>query len=134
MSITYLKIKIKSLADEARTIRKEELRLRGLMRDNPAQRTAQNSGTREGLYLHRVKAVRDASRASLLAYAFLRGKPYAVVENNKTGNWPPLAEVRRLASKYGGTELKPDAIKEWWLKKDQTLPQSAVCVTPPHSP
>lgn len=134
MSITYLKIKIKSLADESRTIRKEELRLRTLMRNEPAQRTAQNSGTREGLHLHRVKIVREASRASLLAYGYLRGRKYSVIEGNRTGNWPPLAEIRRLVVKYGGSEVAPDAIKQWWLAKDQSTAKQSECVTPPHSP
>lgn len=61
-----LRVKIKSLAAEARMIRREELRLPG------PERTS--------LYLHRICVVRPEARASQLAYGFLRGRAYKTME------------------------------------------------------
>jgi hypothetical protein len=61
------RVKIKSLAEEARIIRREESR----------QRTNADRGV---LHQHRVGIVRREARASLLAYAFSRGVPYSVLE------------------------------------------------------
>lgn len=67
--LKFLKVKIKSLAEEARIIRKEELRARGY------------DELREQLYLHRIHDVRDESRATQLAYAYLRGREYGACEH-----------------------------------------------------
>lgn len=83
---TLLKVKIKSLAAEARIIRKEELNKR-------------NSHVREHLYLHRIHEVRDEARAAQIAYAFIRGKSYSAVEGN-TKKQIPLKRVTRLVMKY----------------------------------
>lgn len=99
MSKTYLKIKIKSLAEEARIIRHEEKKWYG------------PSETRTGLYLHRVRDVRSEARAALLAYGFLRGRPYAALEkvgNHRQTNAVDWIRVTRLAAKYG-----PDQSLEW---------------------
>lgn len=82
----YLKVKIKSLAEEARIIRKEE--------------RASKGEKREGLYLHRVGVVRRAARHSLLAYGFLRGREYRQIEP-KCENAPHWPEVFKMVSKYG---------------------------------
>lgn len=76
MSTTYLKVKIKSLAEEAKIIRKEELKARGY-----------NPELRRGLYEHRIKPVGSESRAAFIAYGFLRGKKYSEIERpvNKFG-------------------------------------------------
>jgi len=68
MSVKFLKVKIKSLAAEARIIRLEE------------RRAGKSNTLREQLYRHRTVDVRREQRASLLAYAFLRGRPLAAVE------------------------------------------------------
>jgi hypothetical protein len=84
--IPMLKVKIKSLAEEARIIRKSEKK---------------NAGrTRELLYLHRVQDVRKEQRASLLAYAFLRGVPYKACEPNPKVK-PDWNRVRKLVGKFG---------------------------------
>jgi len=82
----YLKVKIKSLAEEARIIRKEERQSKG--------------EKREGLYLHRVGTVRRAARHTLLAYGFLRGREYRQIEAKceTTPMWP---EVFKMVAKYG---------------------------------
>jgi len=68
MSVKFLKVKIKSLAAEARIIRLEE------------RRAGKSNTLREQLYRHRTVDVRREQRASLLAYAFLRGRPLSAVE------------------------------------------------------
>jgi len=56
----YLKVKILSLAEESRIIRKET-------------RAAKQDSIKNGLYLHRVWVVRTEARVTYLAYGFLRG-------------------------------------------------------------
>lgn len=68
MSIRFLKVKIKSLSAESRIIRQEELKSRGDLRNS--------------LRLHRVNDVRHETRATLIAYNFLRGIPYPRTEPN----------------------------------------------------
>lgn len=63
----HLKIKIKSLAAEARIIRLEELRRKG-------------GDVRTSLHHHRVGVVRREARLALLAYGFLRGREYTTIE------------------------------------------------------
>jgi hypothetical protein len=66
MDTRFLKVKIKSLCAEARIIRFEELKTRGEIRFL--------------LRAHRVSDVRKESRATLVAYNFLRGKTLAETE------------------------------------------------------
>lgn len=54
-----LRVKLKSLAEEARIIRREEQRTHTVLR--------------EELHRHRVDVVRHESRATHLAYGFIRG-------------------------------------------------------------
>lgn len=82
---TYLKVKIKSLAAEAQIIRKEE-------RKNPK--------LREGLSEHRKGVVRRASRETLLAYGFLRGKKYEEIEKTSRTQ-PNWSNVGKMVLKYG---------------------------------
>lgn len=111
----FLKMKIKSLADEARTIRKEELKLKGTQKRETQMK-------RESLYLHRTKDVRWEQRATLLAYAFIRGRPYKEVENHVLYPiWEPqLKRIAAMVRKYGSLEHRntPEAtvvqkIKDW---------------------
>ena len=84
--VKMLKIKIKSLAEEARIIRTEERKSKGWIRNS--------------LRLHRIEDVRREARHSLLAYAFLRGVPYHVVENY-TETPIDWSKVQRMVSKFG---------------------------------
>lgn len=70
MRSVELKIKRKNLADEARTIRAEEL----------AAKKARDTALVENLHNHRINKVRPAARHAHLANAFLRGTPYDRVE------------------------------------------------------
>ena len=54
-----LRVKLKSLAEEARIIRREEQRTHGALRAE--------------LHQHRIGVVRNESRATHLAYGFIRG-------------------------------------------------------------
>jgi len=83
----YLKVKVKSLAAEAKIIRKEEKRCK-------------NSSLRNGLYRHRIDVVRYESRHTNLAYGFLRGRTYSQIESGakKPPDW---AKVRKMVEKYG---------------------------------
>lgn len=79
-----MKVKIISLADEARTIRRLE---------------KTNKYSRHALRLHRINEVRSEARAALLAYAFLKGKAYKNIE--KSAHTPPdWKRVEALVRKY----------------------------------
>ena len=83
-----LRVKIKSLAAEAKIIRQEAKRYPG------------NSSERGCLNWHRISVVRNEARAAQLAYAFLRNIPYSVVESK--GSKPvDVSRVSKLAEKYG---------------------------------
>lgn len=83
-----LRVKAKSLAEEARIIRKEELKSSGLLRDELRQ--------------HRLSTVRLAARETYLAYGIIRGTPVEKIEKpkepRKEGLWK---NVRKMVEKYG---------------------------------
>ena len=121
---SYLRVKIKSLAEEARIIRTEERRLlnraaRARDRQGLEDRLAAMDTERNGLYLHRVKDVRGEARAAHLAYAFVRGRPYAVVEPSGSSA-VPFNRVADLIAKYGyiARATATDKLKAW-LKGEQ---------------
>lgn len=82
-----LKVKIKSLAEEAKIIRKEE------------EKTKDRS-LRSVLHFHRVSDVRKEARHSQLAYAFIRERSYKDVERT-TKNEPSWARIWKIAEKFG---------------------------------
>lgn len=84
----FLKVKVKSLAAEARIIRREEHRWPG---DSP---------TRASLQGHRRNDVRREARHSYLALAYLRGRAYREVEQtcHRDPDWEAVA---RMIKKYG---------------------------------
>jgi hypothetical protein len=87
MMQVYLKVKIKSLAAEAKIIRVEE-------------RRADDATTRCRLAEHRRVDVRRAARHALLAYGFLRHTAYREMERVRHTE-PDWAEVARLVKRYG---------------------------------
>lgn len=98
-----LRVKIKSLAEEARIIRQEERRVRGSRAD-----------TQRGyLHWHRVNIVRAEARAAQLAYAFLRGnRSYKQTEPNASEPvW--IDRVKRLVSKFGWYDQATGAMEKW---------------------
>lgn len=82
-----------SLAAEAVIIRKEERRHKGSVRFS--------------LHNHRVVEVRREARASLLAYAFLRGKPLELIERaprDTSVHAAALRRAERIAWKFSGRQ------------------------------
>lgn len=140
--LVHLKIKLVNLADEARTIRKEERKALLAHRkahavevDRPVRSDPRDLGlgvkppppTRrelvyrlrpedagcpayKSLHDHRIGVVRTAARENHLAYGFLRGVPYEVMEPNPDlldrNRRPSFDEVFKIASRFGG--IKPD--------------------------
>ncbi len=101
----FLKVKIKSLAEEAKIIRHQE-----------RQFPREGYGVRWQLKTHRKHVVRPEARDALLAYAFLRGRAYTQVEG-KCHQAPDWGNVERMVVKYGGFDkanpLPKGAIKSW---------------------
>ena len=99
---THLKMKICSLAAEARIIRKEELKWRG------------DSEVRTSLRKHRTRIVRREARCSQLAYGFVRGRRYAQLEkpDSAPADWPRVAA---LVAKYAEYDKAGAAkqLSEW---------------------
>lgn len=98
MSIKKLKINVKSLAAESRFIRREE------------SKCGWFAMYREQLSLHRRTQLREESRYALLAYQFLRGRPYKSVENSKRG-----VDVMRVLKKIikTGYDATASQIANW---------------------
>ena len=98
----FLRVKLKSLAEEARIIRAEEAK---------ANRYKAYD-TQARLREHRAGAVRKAARETVLAYQYLRGIPYAAVEqpDSKPIDW---SNVRKMIHKYGHQMLSDDTLRDW---------------------
>lgn len=113
---TYLKVKIKTLATEAKIIRSEEKRWERRVylgtkynsktdQEEPRYKVVRNHPLRLGLQQHRKTVVRKEARLSQLAYAYLRGRPLitvdecaarCTVQDNRSNigfgvNWPFVA-------------------------------------------
>jgi hypothetical protein len=91
----FLKIKLKSLAEESKIIRKEEGRTR-------------NKELRDALHNHRVIDVRSEARHTLIAYGFMRGRTFAAVEptSKRHVDWK---KVEWMVKKYGNLK----GFNEW---------------------
>lgn len=92
MSTTFLKIKLKHLAEEVRIIKREESKYKG-------PRWGQ-SWARGSLMIHRLYTVRPEIRDAHLAYGYLRGKSLVQIESfaRTEPNWD---NVLRMVKKYG---------------------------------
>jgi hypothetical protein len=102
---SYLKVKIKSLAEEARIIRAEERRVKAQRfhargRQGEETRLAGLDAEFFGLYHHRTQDVRREARAANIAYAFMRGRPYAKIEKAGSAN-VPVDRAISLVAKFG---------------------------------
>lgn len=97
----YLKVKNKSLAEEARIIKLEEGRHTGL--------------TRQGLYLHRINVVRPEARATLLADCFFRGKEYSEIEHKTytPAYLMPWQKVKKMVESYCTNKERKSELDEW---------------------
>ena len=92
MSAIFLRVKIRSLAEEAKIIRHEEAKCR--------RPHAEPREPYEQLRLHRTGEVRDEARSALLAYGLLRGRAYAQIERFSLEP-PDLNRVLELLRKFG---------------------------------
>lgn len=88
IKLRHLKVKIKSLAAEARIIRAME----GKTSDNYC---------RNSLRLHRIEDVREEARHSQLAYAYLRKRPYSKAEK-KGSRQVNQVKLAKLIDRFGG--------------------------------
>lgn len=86
-----MKVKVKSLAAEAGVIRLEERRAR------------KNPRLRAELWAHRTGVVRTEARLSLLAYAFLRGRPYRASEPKSDPRKVDWKRVEEMVKRFGVT-------------------------------
>lgn len=131
MSKTFLKIKIMSLAAEARIIRAEERkwpRERDIpkdQREEPLQQARWR--TREQLAAHRKFDVRTEARSALLAYGFLRGRAYRQIEQSCYED-PNSNRITELVCKFGGRSPKDKAeifrqVREW--QKQEPMAKAA---------
>lgn len=98
-----LKIKAVSLADEARTIRREE----------KAAKARRDTQTVNKLHMHRVGIVREEARATHLARAYLAGRAYREIEATTRCPLPAfiIKKVVKMLERYGGLS-EPD-LSEW---------------------
>lgn len=111
--------KIRSLAEEARIIRHEERKTASIPATPDIWDGTPNfykrDSTRSILRHHRVTVVRDEARATLLAYAYLRGVPYKAVEP-KANKELPTESIIRIAKSlqgWGYTRIEPHMLKAW---------------------
>lgn len=88
------RVKIRSLAEEARIIRHEERKHDG------------QSSDRGCLRHHRITVVRSEQRATLLAYAWCRRIPYSVVESVNSSA-PDMKSVQRICKSLGWSLWMP---------------------------
>ncbi len=112
----HLKVKIKSLAEEAKIIKQEARKLKVEARrldhahGNPDLAKKLRWQVNSLLY-HKDFPVGNEARHSLLAYAVLRGKPYFVVEAKcREDNRPSFKKVEEMALRFGATK---DSVSEW---------------------
>jgi hypothetical protein len=113
----YLKVKAKSLAAEARIIRREERKRSAFVRY--AQRTnhsnpAKARGEQVRLHLHRVGVVRSAARETHIARGFISGKPYSQIEKptrNPLSQWQ-VSQVCKTINRYG-PQTSIEDLKAW---------------------
>lgn len=113
---TYLKIKLKTLADEAKHIRKEEQKalksarwLRSKQEDYHGMHELWYS-----LRRHRTWDVRRAARVNGLAYGYLRGREYKEMES-RARQEPNWKDIKRLIDRFGG-EQEGRPFEKWKAK------------------
>ena len=108
MSTVYLKVKICSLAAEATIIRRMEHRWK------PRWKSHEDL-TFFGLRSHRTCDVRREQRVALLAYGYLRGRPYQAIEFKcyEPPNWTRVFDMVRKYGPHATKEVVAKAVAEW---------------------
>lgn len=106
----YLRVKIKSLAEEAKIIRNESARVSKRVRFAKTDEEKQElMDLRCRLNEHRRWTVRREARHSLLAYALIRNKPYSSLEE-KCREPPSMSRVVKVAERFGA---EASATEKW---------------------
>jgi len=132
-----MKIKLKNLSDESRTIRTEETKLKRQLEKQKAY-IAQNNVSPEklekwqqqararlnaykSLQDHRKTIVRSAARSTHLAYGFLRGTPYTHMENPQTRTTPNWSAIEKMIRKYStdDSRVTMQRFAEWKATEHQ---------------
>jgi hypothetical protein len=117
-------VKIKSLAEEARIIRKEEQKALGRRKSEDKRKDGRSNpawyeflGRDDAKYLslrtHRTEDVRKEQRSSLLAYGFIRGRAYGPMEKPAADNPPDIARIASLVTKFGGQKVEKAVLQAW---------------------
>ncbi|MCA9233250.1 MAG: hypothetical protein KDA57_21580 [Planctomycetales bacterium] len=89
----FLRVKLKSLAEEARIVRREERKA--------------HSDVRSSLHDHRVHVVRKAARNTHIAYGLLLGKTLEQIEGTATPARPPdWKAIEKMVRQYGPTNFE----------------------------
>lgn len=118
----YLKVKAKSLMEEARIIREEERKLKKIPWEKRRNEYKYSWGSHftdpiNGLNLHRKWDVRNEARATHLARAFLKGKKYKQVEpkckDPHMRDHYILPRIVKMVQKYGDKKFTKDHVKNW---------------------
>lgn len=109
----FLRVKIKSLAAEARIIRHEERKVKARRRE-PGE---EPDTLFFDLQRHRKIDVRREARSALLAYGFIRGTTYVAMEV-KPHTKPDWKRVQKMVERFcglGHNEIKfvKNQIAEW---------------------
>jgi len=114
------RVKIRSLAEEAKIIRQQERRVYH-------KEAYVKAFYQACLHSHRVTNVRQESRATLLAYAFVFGRPYSSVERKTITDVPITAVVRVINSlSYCIPPITAAAVTAWVKAKPAELPTEIV--------
>lgn len=108
--LTHLKIKLRSLEAESRIIRHEEHKVLERERHNQGESFTGYSYEHVSLREHRKHTVGSEARHSHLAYGFLKGIPYHVMERTcKDNNKPDLDKVKSIAERFWHKPIR----REW---------------------
>ena len=107
----YLKVKLKSLMEEARIIRKEERKaLEGARQSD--DRKPEYYRLYSGLREHRVGIVRQVARESHILYGFMRGRSYRQVERDPKSS-PNWSNIEKMALRFGYSSRDLLGLREW---------------------
>jgi len=122
IELIKLKIKAKSLAEEARIIRKEEKKLKEIPFHKRSKVIKYNWGHYTVCHLstiqwHRRWDVRNEARATQLAIAYIKGKNYLQVEKNTKSpdllRYHIVPRILAMVKKYGEKETTREDILKW---------------------